>query len=85
MNGENNVVTLSGDNGEKIDCEILGTFEANSKEYIAVTPVEGERERAKFLFTATVNIKTANLTCSTSPTTKNLKMRRQSLTVFSTR
>ncbi len=47
MNGENNIVTLSGDNGEKIDCEILGTFEANSKEYIAVTPVEGEKREGE--------------------------------------
>lgn len=51
MSGENNVVTLSGDDGEKIDCEILGTFLSCGKEYIAVTPVEGEaREGEIFVY-----------------------------------
>ena len=40
MSGENNVVTIEGDGGVKLDCEILGTFEACSKEYIAVMPID---------------------------------------------
>lgn len=47
MSGENNVVTLTGDKGEKIDCEILGTFESRGKEYIAVMPIEGEKREGE--------------------------------------
>ena len=34
-------ITLEFDDDTAVDCEVLGTFEANGKEYIALAPEDG--------------------------------------------
>ena len=41
MNEEAEFITLQFDNDEEIECEILGIFDANDKEYIALLPDDG--------------------------------------------
>jgi len=41
MNDEAEFITLQFDNDEEIECEILGIFDANDKEYIALLPDDG--------------------------------------------
>jgi len=35
---EKDIVTLEFDDGEDAECEVLGVFDANGKEYIALVP-----------------------------------------------
>ena len=41
MNEEADFITLQFDGDEEIECEILGVFDANGKEYIALLPDDG--------------------------------------------
>ena len=41
MNDEAEFITLQFENDEEIECEILGIFDANDKEYIALLPDDG--------------------------------------------
>ncbi len=41
MNEEADFITLQFENDEEVECEILGVFEANDKEYIALLPDDG--------------------------------------------
>lgn len=41
MNEEADIITLVYDDGEEIECEVMGVFESNGKEYIAVLPNDG--------------------------------------------
>ena len=38
---ETDVITLEFDDGAEIDCEIMGVFDYNGKEYIALIPDDG--------------------------------------------
>ena len=38
---EADIITLEFDDGEEIACEIMGVFECNGKEYIALIPEDG--------------------------------------------
>lgn len=38
---EQQFMTLEFDDGEKVECEIMGVFEAGDKEYIALIPDNG--------------------------------------------
>ena len=38
---EEDIMTLEFDDGTAVDCDVLGTFEADSKEYIALAPIDG--------------------------------------------
>ena len=40
-NEEKIVMTLSFDDGAKVECEVMGTFDAGDKEYIALIPDDG--------------------------------------------
>ncbi len=35
------IMTLNFDDGEKVECEVLGTFDVGEKEYIALIPDDG--------------------------------------------
>ena len=35
------IITLEFDEGEEVECEIMGVFEFNGKEYIALIPDDG--------------------------------------------
>lgn len=37
---EADVITLEFDNGDEIECEIMGVFDLNGKEYIALIPYD---------------------------------------------
>lgn len=38
---ETDIITLEFDNGEEVECEIMGVFDFNGKEYIALIPDDG--------------------------------------------
>ena len=38
MNEEKDMITLEFDDDKEVECEILGVFDANGKEYIALIP-----------------------------------------------
>ena len=38
---ETEVITLEFDDGAEVDCEIMGVFDYNGKEYIALIPDDG--------------------------------------------
>lgn len=38
---DTDVITLEFDDGESIECEIMGVFEFEGKEYIALIPIDG--------------------------------------------
>lgn len=38
---EEDIITLEFDDGTAVDCDVLGTFEQSSKEYIALAPIDG--------------------------------------------
>ena len=38
---ETDVITLESDDGAEIECEIMGVFDYNGKEYIALIPDDG--------------------------------------------
>jgi len=38
---EADIITLEFDDGEDVECEIMGVFECNGKEYIALIPDDG--------------------------------------------
>lgn len=40
-NEETDVITLEFDDGAEIECEIMGVFDYNGKEYIALIPDDG--------------------------------------------
>lgn len=44
MSEAENFITLEYDNGEEMECEILGVFEADGKEYIALYPQDGSED-----------------------------------------
>lgn len=37
-NGELDIITLEFDDGVEVECEIMGVFDVNGKEYIALIP-----------------------------------------------
>ena len=41
---DENFITLEYDNGEEMECEILGVFDADGKEYIALYPQDGSED-----------------------------------------
>ena len=41
MEEEVDIITLEFDEGEEVECEIMGVFDFNGKEYIALIPDEG--------------------------------------------
>ena len=41
---ETDVITLEFDDGAEIECEIMGVFDYNGKEYIALIPDDGTDE-----------------------------------------
>ncbi len=41
MAEEKDIITLEFDGGEEVECEIMGTFEAGEKEYVALIPEDG--------------------------------------------
>ena len=48
MEEEVDIITLEFDEGEEVECEIMGVFDFNGKEYIALIPDDGTvRERSK--------------------------------------
>lgn len=38
---EEDIITLEFDDGTAVDCAIMGVFDANGKEYIALAPEDG--------------------------------------------
>ena len=38
---EMDIITLEFDNGDEVECEIMGVFDFNGKEYIALIPDDG--------------------------------------------
>lgn len=40
-NEETDVITLEFDDGAEVECEIMGVFDFNGKEYIALIPDDG--------------------------------------------
>ncbi|MBQ6934427.1 MAG: DUF1292 domain-containing protein [Clostridia bacterium] len=44
MDQEKDFMTLDFDDGTSVECEILGVFEADGKEYIALVPQDGSEE-----------------------------------------
>ena len=38
---EEDIITLEFDEGEEVECEIMGVFDFNGKEYIALIPDDG--------------------------------------------
>ncbi len=38
---EEDIITLEFDDDTAVDCTVMGTFEANGKEYIALAPEDG--------------------------------------------
>lgn len=40
-NEEKDIITLEFDNGDEVECEIMGVFDFNGKEYIALIPDDG--------------------------------------------
>ena len=38
---EKDIITLEFDNGDEVECEIMGVFDINGKEYIALIPDDG--------------------------------------------
>ena len=38
---DNDILTLEFEDGEEIECEIMGVFECGGKEYIALVPEDG--------------------------------------------
>ena len=38
---EKDIITLEFDNGDEVECEIMGVFDFNGKEYIALIPDDG--------------------------------------------
>lgn len=38
---EEDIITLEFDDGTAVDCAIMGVFDANDKEYIALAPEDG--------------------------------------------
>ena len=41
MEEEVDIITLEFDEGEEVECEIMGVFDFNGKEYIALIPNDG--------------------------------------------
>ena len=41
MEEEVDIITLEFDEGEEVECEIMGVFDSNGKEYIALIPDDG--------------------------------------------
>lgn len=41
---EEDIITLEFDDDTAVDCTIMGTFEANGKEYIALVPEDGTED-----------------------------------------
>ena len=41
MEEEVDIITLDFDEGEEVECEIMGVFDFNGKEYIALIPDDG--------------------------------------------
>lgn len=41
MEEEGDIITLEFDEGEEVECEIMGVFDFNGKEYIALIPDDG--------------------------------------------
>ena len=41
MEEEVEIITLEFDEGEEVECEIMGVFDFNGKEYIALIPDDG--------------------------------------------
>ncbi|MBQ0005463.1 MAG: DUF1292 domain-containing protein [Clostridiales bacterium] len=41
---EEDIITLEFDDDTAVDCTIMGTFEANGKEYIALEPQDGTED-----------------------------------------
>ena len=41
MEEEVDIITLEFDEGEEVECEIMGVFDFNGKEYIALIPDDG--------------------------------------------
>ena len=39
---EKDIITLEFDNGDEVECEIMGVFDFNGKEYIALIPDDGK-------------------------------------------
>ena len=38
---EKDIITMEFDNGDEVECEIMGVFDFNGKEYIALIPDDG--------------------------------------------
>lgn len=38
---EKDIITLEFDNGDEVECEIMGVFDFNGKEYITLIPDDG--------------------------------------------
>lgn len=38
---EADIITLEFDDGEDVECEIMGIFDVDNKEYIALVPLDG--------------------------------------------
>ena len=38
---EKDIITLEFENGDEVECEIMGVFDFNGKEYIALIPDDG--------------------------------------------
>lgn len=41
LNEEADIITLEFDDGEEVECEIMGVFDFEGKEYIALIPDDG--------------------------------------------
>ena len=41
MTEERDMITLEFDEGKEVECEMMGIFDANGKEYIALIPDDG--------------------------------------------
>lgn len=41
---EKDIITLEFDNGDEVECEIMGVFDFNGKEYIALIPDDGTND-----------------------------------------
>ena len=48
MEEEVDIITLEFDEGEEVECEIMGVFDFNGKEYIALIPDDGTDDVYKY-------------------------------------
>ena len=70
---ENDIVTLTFDNDQDVDCAIVSIFPAGDKDYIALLPIEDFEKDDAEVFIATRRMPKATPESRPSLTRKNMK------------